>query len=393
MVHNRLFPQISNELRFVLSCTNKVSHIETEVDHKELLTLLDWDSVLNLALTHSFFPFVYNTVSRLDSSAVPKYVITTLKQHYLKNAIKVVGIADEIVRIVKYMDNYGIQPLILKGPSLSVRINEDITLRPSSDIDILVDPLEFDEAEKLLEQMEYKRISPDFPLTPRQRKYYYKNDHHFEYFHNRRAVLVELHWRIRSFNLKSFPTASNLSTQKINITEYPVPVMDDAYWLVYLMVHGYKHMWSRLRWLYDIKELMYHTLDWDKIIFIADNSELRSILHQTVILLDVLFKVPIPDQLQESVVIDQKAWQLSYTVMEKLCGNINKKDLPESKFSHKKNFHYYNFNSRWRNQLFYIASFLKPTKEEFNLIALPDILFPLYYLIKPFNWLWRHLPR
>ncbi len=388
MAQENSFPKISKELKFVLECTHDINKA---AEIKELFPLLQWDNVINMAMTHRLFPFVYNAMRQFGSSEVPENVIKLLQQEYMKSAIKVVGIADEIVRIVNFMRDYGIQPLILKGPPLSVRINEDITLRPSSDIDILVDPLEFEKAEKILELMEYTRISPDFLLTPRKRKFYYKNDHHFEYFHNKHAILVELHWRIRSFDVKLFPTASSLSTQKINITECLVPVMDDEYWLMYLMVHGYKHMWTRLRWLYDIKEFLNNNLDWDKIIFIANNSELKSILHQTVILLNVLFDVSIPDQLQESVVNDQKAWQLSNTVMENLCENTNKENLPNLKFSRLKNVNYYNFSSRWRNMLIYISSLFKPTKDEFELIVLPDILFPLYYLIKIFNLLWKRI--
>lgn len=375
MVNYKLIPTISPELKFVLSCTYNVGK-----KIEEPIPTLDWNKVLSLAISHGIFPLVYNTLSKLNNTNIPEFVLQSLQQQYLKNAIKVVGLAEEICRITNYMEQNDVQPIILKGPPLSIKTNEDIALRPSSDIDILVDPTQFDKAEKLLEELEYKRFSPDFTLTPRQKKFCIRNDHHFEYIHYKRAIIVELHWRIRSDNIKNFPTASALTIQKVLVSERPITVMDNEYWLIYLMVHGYKHMWERLRWLYDIKQLMHYNLDWNKVIFIADKSELRSILHQTLILLNILYDVSIPDMLNKSTQNDKKAWQLSDTVLTKLGQNINVNELIT--ISHLKNTNYYNYNSRLIHKLFYIFLVFKPTIEDFKQTSLPDILFPLYYVLK-----------
>jgi len=390
MALNRAFPKMPPELIFVLSCA-KYTETDKEKTNALMTPNIDWDRVLRLAITHRLFPLVYNTLNSLDKTSVPEYVIKTLQQHCIKNALKVVSITNEIVRIINQMGENEIQPLILKGSPLSVKINEDSVFRPTNDIDILVDPLEFARAEKVLEQMGYKRYSPDFSLTPWQQKAYFKRHHHFEYFHLKRAISVELHWRIRSFNIKRFPTSSNLSTQKINIAGCLVPVMDDEYWLLFLMVHGYKHMWSRLRWLYDIKEFMKINVDWDKIVIQADISELRPILHQTLILVNKLFDVAIPNRMEESVANDHKAWKLAYTVLGKLFTIEN--NLPSTKSPFKKdlliNLNYFNFT--WENKVFSLFSLLKPSEREFKLISLPDILYPLYYIVKPFHWLWKRI--
>lgn len=378
------------ELLFVLNCAKY-----TETDKGKINALItptiDWDRVLRLAITQGLFPLVYNTLNNLDRASVPEYVIKTLQQHCIKNALKVVSLTNEIVRIINQMDENEIQPLILKGSPLSVKINEDSVFRPSNDIDILVDPLEFSRAEKILEQMGYKRYSPDFSLTPRQQKAYFERHHHFEYFHQKRAISVELHWRIRSFNIKRFPTSSNLSTQRINIAGCLVPVMDDEYWLMFLMIHGYKHMWSRLRWLYDIKEFMKMNVDWDKIIIQADISELRPVLHQTLILVNELFDIAIPDCLEQSVANDHKAWKLAYTVITKLITNEN--NLAITNFPLKNDFfiklNYFNF--KWWNKVFFLISLFKPDEKEFRLISLPDILYSFYYIVKPVHWLCKRI--
>ena len=385
MALNKELPKMSPELLFVLSCA-KYNQADKETISTLFSPNIDWDLVLNISLAHGLFPLVYNTLNSLNNPTVPEYVIKTLQQHCLKNALKVLGLTDELVRIIKTMDDYGIQPLILKGSPLSVKINEDITFRPSNDIDILVDPLEFERTEQILEQIGYKRYSPDFSLTPRQQKAYFNRYHHFEYFHAKRAIPVELHWRIRSFNDRNFPTAFNLSVQKINIAGCLVPVMDDEYWFLFLMIHGYKHFWARLRWLYDIKELMKLQIDWNKIINQSDVSGLKPILHQSLILANQLFGVPIPDCLEQAVANDRKAWKLAYTVMDKLVNNDNHKFSPLN-YNILNNFNYFNFN--WKSKLNYLFLQFKPSRIEFRAITLPDVLFPFYYFIKPLYGLRR----
>lgn len=386
--NNHIFPIISPELKFVLSCTDETINIS---ENKELLSLLNWSTVLKLSLIHGLFPYVYNTLKKLDNQQIPNEVLNLLKQRYIFNSLKIIGLADEIVRIVKYLKKFGIEPVILKGPPLSVRINEDITLRPSNDIDILVDPLDFAKAERCLENLGYDRVSPDFQLTSSQYNFYLKNQHHFEYYNSKRASQVELHWRLRSYNTKNFSTTNNIKTQKIFISDYNVSVLADEYWLLYLMVHGYKHMWTRLRWLFDIKGFIKLGIDWDKLILLAKNFDLESVLNQTLILLNNLLNFPIPEQLESSVSSDKKAWQLTSKVIDRLFEIENNESPQISELSLLDKISYFNYNSEWSNKLKYISDLFKPREGDFKLISLPDLIFPLYYFIVPILRLWGRI--
>lgn len=381
-------PIMSSELLFVLSCVT-----EGEKDNTTVLLdqNLDWDLVLHLSLSHCLFPLVCNTLISFEKSKVPEYVIKSLRQHCLINALKVTSQNNEIIRIVKELNEHGINPIILKGSLLSAKINEDIIHRPSNDIDILVDPLEFDSTEKILEQMGYIRYSPDFQLTPRQQKTYLEIHHHFEYYHPQRATSVELHWKIRSFNVKKVPTAYHIGKQKINVSGYQIPVMDNENWLLFLMIHGYKHFWTRLRWLYDIKEFMNTPIDWNKVIGLADLYESKVILHQTLILSNYLFDVPIPNCLERSLNTDKKAMKIANIVIERLCI----KNASKSKFCNFikdffVSYHYSNYTIK--NKLNHLRLMTKPGLVEYKLISLPDILFPFYYIIRPIYWLTRRIP-
>lgn len=387
MAKSKEVPKIPSELAFVLSCVTeeKKDNIPALLDHG-----LDWEEVKHLSLSHRLFPLVYSTLNYLGKSQVPQEVLKLLQQQSIVNALKVTSQNDEILRIIKELDEHKINPIILKGSPLSAKINEDIALRPSSDIDMLVDPLEFDQTEIVLEQMGYRRYSPDFQLTPRQRITYLETHHHFEYYHSQRATVVELHWKIRSFNIRKVPTAYHMGKQKVYISGCPITVMDNENWLLFLMIHGYKHFWARLRWLYDIKEFMRIPIDWNKVKVLADMYETSVILHQSLILLNYLFGVPIPGELGKYVQVDKKALNLANFVID----NLNKKvTRSESAFSINKilhNYHYKNYTIK--NKLDHLRMLCKPGLADFKLISLPDVLFPVYYLIRPVYHLVKCIP-
>ncbi|OCZ49452.1 nucleotidyltransferase family protein [Dehalobacter sp. TeCB1] len=381
-------PQIPYELRFILECSQRISPNQEESNS------LDWDKVLRLSLVHRLFPLLYKALSQ-HNLTIPLYIMDTLKTHSLKNGLHTISIAEEMVRITKYMISFGVKPIFLKGPPLSTRIGEDITLRPSGDIDILVDPEELIKTETLLKELDYRRTSPDFELTPKQRKFYFKKEHHFQYYNEKHAIVVELHWRIRSYHIKGFPSASELNVQTNVLHGSHVFVMDDTHWFIFLMVHGYKHKWDRLRWLYDIKEFIMQGVDWKRIIDAAENLELLPILHQTIILLDLLYGIEFPDDLLNAAINDTKAWQLAWIVMEQFSGikndaNLSSPPKPTHEYS-LRNAKYYNYNSKFNYFFSKMLSTLYPSEIEFKHIRLPDSLFLLYFVIKPTYWLFRRI--
>lgn len=401
MLPRKAFPKMSPELVFVLNCI-RFSEVEKKQMHTLLALILDWDLCLRQAMEHRVFPLVYKTLRTLNNPAVPDYVLQTLRQECRNNALKAVSMTGEMVRVIRMMEDVGIQPLILKGAPLALKLYEDIALRPSVDIDILIKPQEFAKAEKIMEHAGYKRFEPDLSMTERQTKKYFEKHQHFSYIHPERTICVELHWRTYHFGVNGVPTSSDLSTQKVDIGGCLVSVMADEEWLMYLMVHGCNHMWFRLRWLSDIEKFMKKNLNWDKIILIADNHELRLVLHLTLILVNELLVVPFPEPLTHDVTNDQKAWELAYMVINGFRENTD--EVSSSKFLCLKEFiqkpaYYVSFRTGWKRKLSYIFSFIiskfQPRDEDFQLISLPDSLYWFYYLIKPFNCVRRRflIPR
>jgi len=134
-------------------------------------------------------------------------------------------------------------------------------------------------------------------------------------------------------------------------------------------------------------------INWDKIILLADNYGLRLIVNLTLILVNELMAVPVPEPLSQVVAKDQKARKLASIVIDGLRDETS--EVPYSRSSYLKKLlfkqpvYYVSLRTGWKRKLFYIFSKFHPRDKDFQLISLPEGLNWFYYLIRPFYWVWR----
>src|SRR5699024_1056611 len=72
--------------------------------------------------------------------------------------------------------------------------------------------------------------------------------------------------------------------KRSSLTNYPVYTMKKEYLFVYLIAHGARHGWSRLRWLHDIDHLQEQSLDWALIRQLCHRFEAAHLAGQALIL-------------------------------------------------------------------------------------------------------------
>lgn len=358
---------------------------------------VNWGLLLQLAIYHKVYPLAYKTLSKLNDPAVPEHVFDFLRQKYQENAIKALNMTGETVRIVKCLESQGIRVVVLKGAPLASHLYGDIVIRPSGDIDILVKPEELEKAVRIIEDEGYCRIDNEHNLTSRQLKIFLKahtHSFHLNYWHNEKKVNLELHWKTgdRGYEFP-FPNASNIN--RIEVAGSPLPVLSDEEWLLYLMLHGAGHGWERLRWLVDIKKFMQKDIDWNKILIIAKNIGMESILSQSLLLANGLLAVPVPGSLLSIVANDRSALQLACMAISMCLTTVNYgiRDYDNEDINY--GLINYNFQVRkgWKVKFKYILKRLGPTVHDIKLISLPDKLYALYYVIRPFIILGRHLQK
>jgi hypothetical protein len=241
-------------------------------------------------------------------------------------------------------------------------------------------------------------VSPDFQLmTPHQLKRFWELDHDLSYFRDDRRIKIELHWRF-SGNHGLLPVDLDIfrATTQTPVAGYPIPSLGPEGTMLYLLVHGAHHAWRRLFWLTDVAEMMRHRsdLDWSNLIQTAAQIGISRPVGQGVILAHLLLEAPIPEPVRPMV---ESGRALSYLVREALRQILLPMRLPPLKELQDKIIMTLFYEPKLLNGLgrkikvLRGDAFLRP--EDWEVIRLPDSLFPLYYFLRPFSWLIRRLRR
>ncbi len=390
---NKLINEFPPELRLMLAGANSDLH-----KTKYLLQQpINWDKFLRLATYHRVYPSVYRTLSRLDKLIVPEHVLDKLRQTCQENTLSTLRITGEMVRIGSLLENHNISAVVLKGAPLSWRLYGDIAARPYVDIDMLVTVDELEQSVEVLEKEGYRRISEydSYNLTPRQLQIYlkyHKHSSHFKYWNSREKVILEIHWKLSKYgNVLPFPSADNI--KKMVVAGNILPVLPDEECLLYLVLHGAGHRWHRLRWLVDIKKfIQQENIDWVSLGHLAKKFGMQSFLHQALILVNQVFGVALPPGLEPDVTRDRIAWRLACLALQAHILDAVDQGGSSGIYSFLVNSYYGLYMNRGlKNKVNYVLKLFGPTVEDIKLVALPDRLYALYYIIGPFTFIARCL--
>ena len=357
---------------------------------------INWDLLLQMAVHHRVYPLVYKTLNQINNPSIPKHVLDVLQLKYQVNVMQALDITGETIRMVNCFESHGIHVVVLKGAPLAWRLYGDIAIRPSRDIDILIPSEELEKAIKILEDEGYCNEIPENIMTSRQLQIFFKSNHnycrHFGYLHSKKKILLELHWKL-GYGLP-MPTERNI--KKIEVFGNPIPVLTDDEWLLFLISHGAGHAWFRLRWLVDIAKFMqYDGIDWERIVFIAGMAGMQSILNQALIVANQLLAVSVPPICLSSMNHDQLAWRLTSMAMNICLANLNNeiKESNDEYINHLTKIYNAQLRIGWKTKFKYVLHFLDPHINDIKFISLPDSLYSLYYMIRPFTWFIRYLQK
>jgi hypothetical protein len=358
-------------------------------DSKEAIHLFegdfDWNMFLDLAFHHRLFPGLGGKMKFFDVEVVPPYVIQKLKKWHQSNTFHMLHLTAEMEYLNQMFFNNGIDTLFLKGPILGQILYGDIAHRTSSDVDILVPINRLKSIEKNLVKMGY--IKDDY-IESILNDWKWRH-HHFTFFHPEKKVKLEVHWRLNPGPGKE-PPFSELWERKqaIFFTSTPIYYLGSEELFFFLVTHGARHGWSRLRWLVDLDHLIRKPLDWHRIKSLFKTYNHLPVAGQVLILTNQLLDTPIDDPTQ-FISLGEKAKQYSQDALfyMKQMIHLHEETLPQYVSRYHKR-HLISLMSIHQKLLFYL-SFFFPYPEDAATLSLPRRLHYLYFILRPFLWTWR----
>jgi hypothetical protein len=159
-------------------------------------------------------------------------------------------IAVETARWAKRFVREGVECRFLKGAALAQLAYGDLTLKRSSDVDVLVAPDRVLDACDLLRQAGFTQ-APPYAFDDASLARYWRWGKEVT-FVNDRGVLIDLHIRLAENRWILADLAPSAPGQDVTIGGVAVPVFSDADMYSYLCYHGAAHGWSRVKWLADL---------------------------------------------------------------------------------------------------------------------------------------------
>ncbi len=382
---------LNDDIQFLVNCcqTNPTPQ-EVEFIHNSLSTI-NHQLFTSMASRHAVLPLVYKTLKKLSEEDLLPHnqytdiLITDTKYQYLQIAQRNILMSAELIRIMKLLEDNGIKTLAFKGPTLAQMVYGDITLRQFGDLDILIKKKDQHKINRLLQDQGYK---PLLELTEVQEKTWYKYAKDISYIHPKKGLHIEMHWLLLD---RDHPLQVDLDTiwehpQEVSLNGHQIQTFATESLLIYLCIHGSKHLWERIGWVKDIDQMVRtQTIDWDQIIQEVKKSGFQRMVFLGLYLSQSLFQTPLPESIKEELQKEKTLPTLSNFVLSDW-------EVPKNMF----------FNTRAMLHLFpsikmkilYLHKIiLKPSNSEYRFIDLPKGLYWGYYLVRPYLLIKKYLTK
>lgn len=386
---------LPSEMSLLLLCSeNKLSEAQQNKAHELTLGDFDWNYFSKLTIKHRIYPTVYRNLKKMNPQDSKSQILSELEQRCKKNQLNALQLLSELIRIMEVFEKSRIRGLSIKGPLLGLALYGDVSMRTSKDLDILVSLADIEKAGELLQEQGYTEDGYTVFLTPKQRQLFFKTSHHISYT-NKAGIMIELHWRYNAGNYE-IPFEEIWKNRKIcDVSGKKINVLKEEENFLYLIFHGSKHAWKRLRWLCDINEILKkNELDWDYLIYRADKMGITYMLEQTLILVKGLFETAvseffISDSVGKKTGNAGITKQLAIMCMPFILSLDETSEFPGHDLYVANKKYMFVWNKGLYKKTNYIAKHFYPSAMEFQTYKIKDEYFFLYYVIRPFSKLKR----
>jgi len=300
------------------------------------------------------------------------------------------SLAAELCAITQLLEGQGVASLPYKGPVLALQAYGDIALRTFTDLDLMVRRSDVARAREILGSRGY---SPIDELTPSQERAILRLEHNLPLVNSTGDIVVELHWRVAPAAF-TFPMPMEGLWERatpMTLGDEPVRGISADDLMLLLSVHGVRHAWSAVEWISGIAELIRQpgSVRWDRVIRDAEQLRVARIVRLGVALANRLLDAPIPASVRCWIDGDPRIPRLLAWVAARLF-------TPNDCASAPQQWAVFQFEMAVKDGareqiLDGFRRVMYPSGNDWAAAGLPDVLFPLYHVIRPGRLLARYL--
>jgi hypothetical protein len=166
---------------------------------------------------------------------------------------------ESFLSITDTLKKHDISFISLKGPLLSQRIYKETTHRKYRDFDFLLNPIDAEKAYFALIDIGYLPYSMELPRDNLKKKKFLEHIHDIPLYNKSNNVTVEIHTKLLRYEhleKKLLDQIIQANLTEIKLAARSFQVLDTELELLYLVIHGGLHRFTRLKWLVDIKDFL-----------------------------------------------------------------------------------------------------------------------------------------
>ena len=359
-----------------------------------LAQVQDWDYLFATAYTQGLVPLLHKHLHSVPEELVPVGFRTRVKRESVANTQNVLHLVGKQLKLFHLFREHHIPTAIFKGSALAQAAYGDFSLRQAGDIDVLISRDDFHRAKALLESLGYQ-MSPQ--LTAAQLSSHLASNCEIQFVRDDWFTIVDLHWALAPksfvFKMETDELLSRLQPVSIAGTEIDTLATEDQ--IVYLSMHGAKHLWRALEWISSLAELLRSTesIAWDTVVERAENAHATRMLALGLRLAESLSNVEIPAAVWRAVDTDESSKRMAQQTLTEIF------DVATAAASTQTNLYNLKIMDRKRDAFISaLRAIFVPTLADWSTLNLPPSLHSLYYAYRPLRLskaygsaLWRKL--
>lgn len=284
-----------------------------EATRRLLRQRVNWDALIELAQNHRVAAIVYLRLRDCFAPFVPPEVMAHFDQYYQAHQWYTLHTMSDTMKTLRLLENNDIPVLPFKGPAVALTLYDNPYERRYKDVDLLIHKRDFERATQLLLQNGYTHA--DWVDEPMKISSEFYESQHMTFMRVEQRVQavtqLELHWSLATsfepFEQDEARFWSRTSPMKVGSFEFLGLPPDET--LILLCIHGSKHLWAGLHWVYDIAQFVRHypALDWDAVLAEAHRRRMRRLVLVSLLIAHHVTNVTLPSVVSRAADADPVA--------------------------------------------------------------------------------------
>jgi hypothetical protein len=354
----------------------------------------DWNYLFSAANAHGLIPLLHKHLHSLDANPLPIGFRSLLRRQSLSNSTNVLHLVGRQQKLHHVLRDNGIPNAIFKGSALAQSAYGDISMRHAGDIDVLISRANFSRARSLLESLGYE-MTPR--LTAAQLTSHLASHCEIQFVRDDWFTIVDLHWALAPksfvFKLETDELLSRLQPVTIAGTQIETLATEDL--IIYLSMHGAKHLWRAVEWISSLGELLRvpQSIAWDTIVERAEKARATRMLGVGLRLAESVSGVHAPAEVLRTIDGDESSKRMAQQILAEVF------NVSTAPVSTETNLYNLKIMDRKRDALLSaMRALFVPTVADWSTLNLPPSLHSLYYAYRPLRLsrayssaLWRKL--